>query len=318
MGDALTPIDPTTLKPGDKVSHAEAPELLFKVVDVSSDGDGVVTVEVRSALTGDVSAFEVDPRLPTAALGMIVAPPVKPLRAVGEVDAALDENHRRLARSTFKGFRLVGGHRQVEAYTRRWFFRRPDHGNCCFHLVTWPGYLLVTGDVGDCLWSRTENMLKWAADNVHDRQYLMSKTPAQMREKQWSHEKAEAEVDKWYAGRVESRLFEPVSVLKSDLRADLAELRDDRRRLRGCASDEFEFYTATMSLKGWQHDDYPDCRRPPNNYEWCHSALRVGLELLGYLPKDLCLGGKKEGATPEGEIGDSAKVEAESAAAVGA
>ena len=73
-----------------------------------------------------------------------------------------------------------------------------------------------------------------------------------------------------------------------------------------------------MDLKGWQHDDYPDCRRPPNNYEWCHSALRVGLELLGYLPKDLCLGGKKEGATPEGETGDIAKVEAESAAAVGA
>lgn len=299
----MTPLDPNTLKTGDKVSHADAPELLFQVTETHSDEEGVFEVEVRSSLTQNRHLFEIDGRLPSTALGMIVAPPDKTIPSVGRVEHLLNLNHLRLARSTFAGFRLAGGHRQVEAHTRRWFFRGPKHGNCCFHLVTWPGYLVVTGDVGDCLWSRTENMLQWAADGIDDRQYMSGKTPSQMREKQWSSEKAKAHVDEWYAHQVESLLFEPgyerepgVSVQQA-----LDDLKDTRRRLHNSTSHEFEFYTATMDIRSWQHDDYPDCRMPPSNYEWCHSALQVGLELLGYLPEDLCLP-RTEGATPEGAV----------------
>lgn len=307
----MTPIDPTTLKTGDKVAHADAPEFLFEVKRVGGDEEGVFEVDVRSSLTQETYTFEADSRTPSTALDRIVAPPAVSIPSVGRVDHLLDLNHLRLARSTFAGFRLVGGHRQVGAHTRRWFFTGEKHNNCCFHLVTWPGYLVVTGDVGDCLWSRTENMLEWAARGIDDRQYMMGKVPAQMREKQWASEKARAHVDRWYAGQVEQRLFDPPTGTKSDLRADLRELGDRRRQLSGCVSNEFEFYIATTDVAGWPHDDYPDCRRPPNNYEWCHSALQVGLELLGYLPTDLCLP-KTEGSTPKG--GDDAEGNPEQAA----
>ena len=46
-------------------------------------------------------------------------------------------------------------------------FKRPNDGNMYFDLVTWPGHLCYTGDMGDYLFERTEDMFQFFQASVH-------------------------------------------------------------------------------------------------------------------------------------------------------
>ena len=49
---------------------------------------------------------------------------------------------------------------------RHLHFRNPRGGEYWFDLVTWPGYLAVTGDMGDYLFQRTDDMFAFFAGSV--------------------------------------------------------------------------------------------------------------------------------------------------------
>ena len=40
-------------------------------------------------------------------------------------------------------------------------FKKPNTGNQCFDLITWPGHLLITGDMGSYLFKRLDDMFQF-------------------------------------------------------------------------------------------------------------------------------------------------------------
>lgn len=61
---------------------------------------------------------------------------------------------------------------------RSWYCAKPED---CFHwfrVTTWPGYLAVTGDLGDVVFSRCQDMIPWARSSIRDPNYMASKVVA--------------------------------------------------------------------------------------------------------------------------------------------
>lgn len=279
------------LKVGDQIGHAMAPDLVFVVTEVSTDAGQVSAVDARSTLTHNTVTFTDDIVYKRAHLSQICDPPKKRIATAAEVESQIEQQHLDHARRAFAGFRLEGGHRQVEAHTRRWFFCG-DSFACCFHLVAWPGYLILTGDVGHCQWTRDPDMIEWARKAIDDRHYAIGKATGGFERTEWSADKARARVAEWRARRVEGILFDgrrPSPVLDEDFDDWYGEVCQKARNLDRLADDNDEFYRAAIQIPSFVYDEFPNCRVRSSRYEWCHSALRVGLELLGHLPKDLSL-----------------------------
>ena len=57
-----------------------------------------------------------------------------------------------------------------------------------FELVTWPGSLVINGDMGGFMFSRTEDMLEFFRGHRVNPQYWAEKLPAGMRVKEYSYE----------------------------------------------------------------------------------------------------------------------------------
>lgn len=279
------------LKAGDRVGHAMAPDLTFVVTGLSTDAGQVSEVEVQSAITANRFAFSDDTNRMRSHLSKICEPPQTPLVGAADFEHQHEQKHLAAARRTFAGFRLVGGHRHVEAHTRRWFFRG-DSFCCCFHLVTWTGHLIVTGDVGHCQWSRDPDMIEWARKAIDDRHYAIGKATGGFERTEWCEDKARGRVSEWYARRVERILFDErrQSALADDEYEDwYGEANQKAKRLQSLAYDSDEFYQSASRISSFVGDEFPDCRVRSSRYEWLHSALQVGLELLGHLPKDFSL-----------------------------
>lgn len=276
-------MDLLKLQPGDRVGHTDCDFLLFEVTKVVVDeGDedtppAVRRVEVVSLRTNGRFDFEDgDRRSNLDKIG-------PPSRAVWESRYHLTKrqvsDHEAMARRAFADFAIWNGHRDVYPGVRRWHFRNSDGcGHHSFDLVAWGSYLFVGGDIGEVVWRRTGDMLRWAAGAINSIDYFAEKVPSHIPTEEFGGEQAKSWVWEEYATQAEELL------LGSGLRGDpeLGDLKETRDEMLSAAESGREEFVRAFDDSGWYDGDFPSVERYTYTFLWARSAVKVALRLLGY------------------------------------
>lgn len=80
--------------------------------------------------------------------------------------------------------------KHLDGLYRHYRCQKPGTWNMGFDVVTWPGSLCYTGDMGEFLFQRTDDMIKFMAPGIKECSYLASKCVAGKDEiKEWSGER---------------------------------------------------------------------------------------------------------------------------------
>lgn len=113
-----------------------------------------------------------------------------------------------------------------------WEFRRPD-GSCmdAVNVATLPGRLILTGDHGTCVWTRTDEMIAWARQSIRSLDYFAEKVDREVRVK--VHDPEEVDLFVWRTdGDVRAGEYDDARTgLWYGLREDLLDARDEPARL---------------------------------------------------------------------------------------
>ncbi len=72
--------------------------------------------------------------------------------------------------------------RQATTMCRLWHCQKPKTWMYGFHVMTWPGTLVLSGDIGFLAVEREADMIAWARSAVIDAQYFAGKVPPGLRE----------------------------------------------------------------------------------------------------------------------------------------
>lgn len=104
------------------------------------------------------------------------------------VEDALIQRHAEMAASAFKDH--VATLRLEVGMFRSWRCQKPGTWCYGFDVTTTPGHLFVTGDIGDLVVSRTEDMLAWARDAINSPHYFAEKVPRSIETEEWSFDRS--------------------------------------------------------------------------------------------------------------------------------
>jgi hypothetical protein len=144
---------------------------------------------------------------------------------------------------------------------------KPDSSVYAFHVVTFPGRVIVSGDVGDMAWSRCPDMLEWAAGAIQSIGYFADKTWGSLRVKEWSPEVATAAVEEEYADRLHDLDDE------QDAHKFLAKCRDVRADLLLAIENGYHAFTEAYYGSAWYGGDFPGVEDYTAEFLWCREAL---------------------------------------------
>lgn len=118
-----------------------------------------------------------------------------------------------------------------------------------FHVVTFPGRLIVSGDIGDLMLVRCYDMLEWAPQAVESIDYFASKVVSGPT-KQYCSEVAR----------------EAIRQARQENPLDLLEVSD----VDNPHSTIMEIYDSRI----WEGCDFPSLENWTSNFLWCREALR--------------------------------------------
>lgn len=149
---------------------------------------------------------------------------------------------------------------------RTWRCAKPGTGMYGFMITTIPGSLIVTGDIGELIVSRTYDMLPWARVAANDLNYFASKTSQNFRIREFSHQKfAEWKNDEF------SRLRRDAE----DNPGTEAEKYFERFRdgYQDFHSEEYGPDELLREFEGW-YEEPPDWTDFTNGFLWAVEAVR--------------------------------------------
>lgn len=169
-------------------------------------------------------------------------------------------------------------------------FKKPETISMYFDIITWPGHMCFTGDMGTYVFSRLPDMIDFfRRDKGRERfridfRYWAEKVQADDKHgriKEWSAEKFKAAVKAYFDDRVEDYLSDTDSDLSAD---DLkAELWDDIYDRVISPADESEHHAWT-ALHEFEHDGFQfvdwesDCKVWSHRFLWCCHAIEWAVE----------------------------------------
>lgn len=179
----------------------------------------------------------------------------------------------------------VAGHElQVirdEGVHRHLRFKR--HGTYCMHfdLITWPGYLCYTGDMGTYVFKRLTDMLEFFRVGEGrqpysiDLRYWAEKIEASDKGdgvREWSADKFKAEVRDYFdQAHDEDDDPEAKAELWEEIEAEVCFAADNGEHWAWVALHEFSF-------DGFRFQDWErDCKVWSHRFLWCCHALRWGI-----------------------------------------
>lgn len=81
--------------------------------------------------------------------------------------------------------------KHMDGLYRRWRCGKPQSSTYYFDVITWPGWIAVTGDVGELMVSRVSDMLPWVRRSIGSISYFAEKVPNAIETKEYSPDKAE-------------------------------------------------------------------------------------------------------------------------------
>ncbi len=155
---------------------------------------------------------------------------------------------------------------------RHWRCQKPGTWNMGFDIVTWPGSLCYTGDMGDYLFQRTDDMAAFMANACRDRSYSAEKCVAGRDQiKEWSEQRFREVL----AERLKESEDGMFTVVRGG-RTQSERIGDKTREI----VREFENYssehdaTKAMYESGlWDGCDMPSCQVYSMRFLWCLKAL---------------------------------------------
>lgn len=147
---------------------------------------------------------------------------------------------------------------------RQWRCGKPGCCNHAFRVTTWPGVLIVTGDLGALVLERDADMVAWARGAIHSVDYFASKAARELEVKEFDPDVAR----EWIDLRVAEY------GMGAELAADLRSALED--------GGEHAFSTALWESGHVDGEDWPECDNYTSAFLWCREAL---LWLLARLPE---------------------------------
>lgn len=131
-----------------------------------------------------------------------------------------------------------------------------------FDITTTPGTLIVTGDIGELIVQRADDMIAWSRGSVRSIDYFAEKVPHAMETKEWDQDVAEEWLDELEAEADEESGDESL------------EKYDKIKDLRSCLDDGEDAFFRELSDSGLIDGcDYPDLRNWKPGFLWCREAV---------------------------------------------
>lgn len=188
-------------------------------------------------------------------------------------DATLSPEQKRIALHAELAAKAFAHHKITqklnEGLYRSWRCGAEQSSFYHFHITTIPGYLFVTGDIGELIVSREADMIAWCRLAIDDLRYFASKMPSQIVKREYDPDVARAWIDELLA-----------NVDGSYRSIDLAKLTE----LRELADDPHQFQQELHEEQFCDGADCPDFNNYTSNYLWCREAIKWLLERLPEVP----------------------------------
>jgi hypothetical protein len=155
---------------------------------------------------------------------------------------------------------------------RSWRCQKPGTRIHGFDITTSPGHLFVTGDIGDIIVSRCEDMIAWAGSAISDPRYFAEKVPHDIPTREWSYDRAR----EWIDGEIEDAADVCGDVEDATKRVSvLGELKRDLMHggING-NMEHHEFCVALYDSGLVDCGDWPDLDVFNRNFLWCREAVK--------------------------------------------
>lgn len=156
-----------------------------------------------------------------------------------------------------------------DGVNRRWICKKPGTSMYRFDITTFPGTMIVTGDLGTLVVERTMDMLVWARNSVGDIQYFAEKVPSNIRTVEYSTEV----VEEWFRDELRElkEEFDHRYIDRDEYRRRRDKIKEVRAGMYLDAMGSDEVYRATQEL--WGGSDPPNFRNWDNTFLWCRQCV---------------------------------------------
>lgn len=141
---------------------------------------------------------------------------------------------------------------------RSWRCQKPGTWTYGFDITTYPGTIVITGDIGDLIVQRVYDMLPWCRSSVNDAQYFASKVPHAIQTKEFS----DNELRRWIKDELKDK--ETKAEHKKILKEAVLHLDD---------SHGSEWWHERL-YDVWIGNDPPGWKDYTRNFLWCRDAIR--------------------------------------------
>lgn len=148
-----------------------------------------------------------------------------------------------------------------------------------FSIVTWPGSLMYTGDMGEYLFQRTDDMIAWMRDSLGSHHYVAEKCVAHGNVRTGSAvtEFRIEVLEEVLAERFQDAEENESTAEVNDIREKLAEIRD---ALDEDHRDPAFAYQAISDSGLWDGCAFQSCETFTYRFLWCLRALRWFVDTL--------------------------------------
>lgn len=178
------------------------------------------------------------------------------------------QDHARWAAEAFKDH--VIEERLNNGMYRHWRCRRPGGDSAYwFDVTTTPGSIIVTGDIGELIVRRTEDMIAFCRGSINSIDYFAEKVPHSIPTDEFDMDVAEEWIDEQIRNAADY-------CYDSD---DLEKLEELKHGLDETSEGSFarDLWDSGLNDGG----DFPNVRNYNSNFLWCREAL---VWLIAHLP----------------------------------
>lgn len=144
---------------------------------------------------------------------------------------------------------------------------KPDGGcHYRFDVLLWPGWILVTGDVGECMWRREYDMLAWSRSAVRSIDYFAEKVPHSIPTEEFDPDVARRAVEELLADRIGDREDDEEGD-DSEVQGELQEILDGEIECRDL------FYQKLYDSGAIDGSSMPNAMNFNHNFLWCRQCV---------------------------------------------
>ncbi len=163
--------------------------------------------------------------------------------------------------------------RHADGLYRHWRCQKPETWNMGFDIITWPGSLCYTGDMGDCLFQRTPDMVSFMRGSCMSYSYAAEKCVAHDgRLKEFREERFE-EILAERLKESEDGTFRVMRRGKIE-NESVADAIEEIRREYSEYSTPHDAMRAMHESGLWDGCDLPSCEDYTFHFLWCLHAIK--------------------------------------------